>query len=31
MSTLNTIQALFIATLVITILACWLIPMPSIL
>jgi hypothetical protein len=31
MSTLKTIQALFLVTIIVTILACWLIPMPEIL
>lgn len=30
MSTLNTIQTIFLITIVVTILACWLIPMPTI-
>jgi hypothetical protein len=31
MSTVKTIQAIFLFTIVVTILACWLIPSPTIL
>ncbi len=29
MSNLNTIQTIFVITIVVTVLACWLIPMPT--